>query len=310
MKYLLLFISAIITGNILCAHPGVGIVSDSKGNIYYTDLAQIWMIKPDGTKSIVVPNVHTHELYLDKSDRLFGEHLWYNGEEKNTWGHYFWCRYADGRIAKVKDSTAGFPQWYSFTRDDWGNMYYLEQSIPANFWKIDTTGNKTLMGSKSFSAIGRLHLTKKGNLYFSNKDDLYCIPPGDSIKLVVKNIGEKAVLTLISSDKHAIMNIWSDAKENIYVATGNIIKMIDNKNVVTPIYKSATGWNPVSGFIAGNGDFWVMENNAANEVRLNKISTEERKQIVKEFAVWLYAIPLVLIIGLLYFLYIIFKPKK
>jgi hypothetical protein len=296
--------------NLLRADPGVGIVLDSKGNIYYTDLLQVWMQKPDGTKSIAVPNVHTHELYLDKNDNLFGEHLWYNGEEKNTWGHYFWCRYADGHITKVKDSTEGFPQWYSFTRDDAGNMYYQEQSIPSKFWKIDSAGNKTLLGSKSFSAIGRLHFTKKGKLYFSNEDDLYCITPGDSIKLILKGIGEKGILSLINSDRHAIMNIWSDAKENIYIATGNVIKMIDSKNVITTIYKSATGWNPVSGFIASNGDFWVMENNAGNGVRVNKISMEERKQIVKEFAVWLYVIPLILIIGLLYFLYIIFKPNN
>lgn len=310
MKFLFLFISVLFLTNLLRADPGVGIVIDSKGNIYYTDLAQVWMLQPDGTKSIAVPNVHTHELYIDKKDHLFGEHLWYNGEEKNTWGHYFWCRYADGHIAKVKDSTEGFPQWYSFTRDAAGNMYYMEQSIPSNFWKIDSINNKTLLGSKSFSAIGRLHLTKKGKLYFSNNDDLYCIAPGDSIKLILKAIGEKGILTLFNSDRHTIMNIWSDSKENIYIATGNVIKMIDSKKVVTTIYKSATGWNPVSGLVAGNGDFWVLENNAGNEVRVNKISMDERKQIVKEYAVWLYAIPALIIIILLTFLNFIFKPKN
>ena len=65
------------------AHPGIGIVMDSKGNVYYTDLTQVFKIDINGKKTVVVKNVHTHELYIDKSDNLFGEHLWYGGEQTN-----------------------------------------------------------------------------------------------------------------------------------------------------------------------------------------------------------------------------------
>ena len=34
----------------IVAHPGIGIVKDSKGNIYYTDLKQVWKISSDGSK--------------------------------------------------------------------------------------------------------------------------------------------------------------------------------------------------------------------------------------------------------------------
>ena len=64
----------------LSAHPGIGIVVDSRGNVFYTDLKQVWRIAPDGTRSVAVPGVHTHELYLDAQDNLFGQHLWYEGE--------------------------------------------------------------------------------------------------------------------------------------------------------------------------------------------------------------------------------------
>lgn len=30
------------------AHPGIGIVMDSKGNVFYTDLKQVWKIDPLG----------------------------------------------------------------------------------------------------------------------------------------------------------------------------------------------------------------------------------------------------------------------
>src|SRR5215831_15591660 len=56
------------------AHPAIGVVMDATGAVYYTDTAQVWRIGPDGAKSIVVPNVHTHELWLDHEGNLFGVH--------------------------------------------------------------------------------------------------------------------------------------------------------------------------------------------------------------------------------------------
>jgi hypothetical protein len=57
------------------AHPGWGIVVDRAGNVFFTDLKQVWRIGTDGTKTVVVPNVHTHELFLDSAGTLHGEHL-------------------------------------------------------------------------------------------------------------------------------------------------------------------------------------------------------------------------------------------
>src|SRR5262245_59205077 len=72
------------------AHPGVGIVINSKGTVFYTDLVQVWRIATDGNRSVAVPNVHTHELYIDAHDNLYGEHLWYEGPSTNRWGHRVW----------------------------------------------------------------------------------------------------------------------------------------------------------------------------------------------------------------------------
>src|SRR5829696_1534278 len=98
----------------MIAHPGIGIVKDSKGNIYYTDLKQVWKIASNGSKTAVVPGVHTHELYIDGQDNLYGEHLWYNGESKDTWGHYAWCLKNGGELVKEINPTEGFLTNYSF----------------------------------------------------------------------------------------------------------------------------------------------------------------------------------------------------
>ncbi|MEO6584619.1 MAG: hypothetical protein ABIO05_09860, partial [Ferruginibacter sp.] len=52
-------------------HPGIAIVKDSRGNIFYSDLTQVFKIT-NGKITVVVPNVHTHELYIDAADNLYG----------------------------------------------------------------------------------------------------------------------------------------------------------------------------------------------------------------------------------------------
>lgn len=90
------------------AHRGVGIVMDSRGTVFYTDLSQVWKIEPGGRKTVAVANVHTHELYLDGDDNLYGEHLWYEGEATDRGGHYVWKRHADGKLERIISAHNGF----------------------------------------------------------------------------------------------------------------------------------------------------------------------------------------------------------
>src|SRR5688572_4814074 len=92
LALVVLAFSAVTSG----AHPAIGIVIDRSGNIYYSDLTHVWRVAPNGAKAIVVPNVHSHELYLDDQGNLYGEHVWYEGEKIDRWGHYVWRRNAAG----------------------------------------------------------------------------------------------------------------------------------------------------------------------------------------------------------------------
>ena len=55
---LLIVICPVLAGS-AGAHPGIGIVMDRQGTVFYTDLTHVWKIMPDGAKSIAVRNVHT-----------------------------------------------------------------------------------------------------------------------------------------------------------------------------------------------------------------------------------------------------------
>ena len=59
------------------AHPGVGIVIDRQGNVFYTDRFRVWRITPDGRKSVVGPDVH--ELSIDNAGNVLGEDSKYMG---------------------------------------------------------------------------------------------------------------------------------------------------------------------------------------------------------------------------------------
>src|SRR5574341_836477 len=90
------------------AHPGIGLVMDSRGNVFYTDLKQVWKISPEGKKSIAVHNVHTHELYIDADDCLYGEQLWSEDGATNKWRHYVWKLHTDGTLEQVIKPREGF----------------------------------------------------------------------------------------------------------------------------------------------------------------------------------------------------------
>lgn len=73
MKQLYFFALGLLFAVGTTAHPGIGIVCDSRGNIFYSDLENSWKTGPDGNSTIVVHNVHSHELSLDAGDNLYGE---------------------------------------------------------------------------------------------------------------------------------------------------------------------------------------------------------------------------------------------
>ena len=156
MKKLLITGCWLLVGLMLEAHPGIGIVKDKKGNIFYTDLKQVWKISAGGNKAIVVSGVHTHELYMDEQDNLYGEHLWYNGEAADTWGHYVWCLKNTGELVKEIGPTPGFLMNYSFARDSLGSMYWVDRFTTSKIMKKTRNGEIIKLVEGKFGFIGWL----------------------------------------------------------------------------------------------------------------------------------------------------------
>jgi hypothetical protein len=266
----------------IVAHPGIGIVKDSKGNIFYTDLANVWKISLDGRKSKVVSNVHTHELYMDEHDNLYGEHLWYNGESQNTWGHYDWCLKNTGELVKEINPTEGFSGNYSFARDSLGNMYWVERFTTSKIMKKTKNGEIIKLAEGKFGFIGWLTCTKNGSLYFTENNKLHRLSPdrkSDSYRMetLANNFGSKSTDFSMMGRNYDSYGIWTDAADNVYLAMVNskkVIRIGADGNPQT-ILTSNSLWTICSGIFDNDGNMWVLENSVTNEVRARKITKED-----------------------------------
>jgi len=263
---------------ITVAHPGIGIVQDSKGNIYYTDLEQVWKITKNGTRSVVVKNVHTHELYMDAVDNLFGEHLWYNGEKADTWGHYVWCLRPNGSLDTVIKPSAGFLTNYSFVRDTSGNMYWVERGAVSQFKKKYPDGKIETIAQGKFQDIRWMHSTANGIVYFVDNHDLYRLGTDAKFKLIAKNITQRsAAFTKINGGRHSLFGIWTDKNDNIYIASysGGVVKQISQTGKVKNLVYSTSLWAPTGGLFDEDGNLWLLEASVTNSIRVRKILEQD-----------------------------------
>lgn len=277
---LLIALTLLVTQAI--AHPGVGIVKDSKGNVFYTDLTHVWKIDTQGKKSIAVKNVHTHELFMDESDNLFGEHLWYNGETANTWGYYVWKLSATGSLHKVIPSTTGFREDYSFVRDHMGRMYHADRANTCqHLERINPDKSVTKLGDNCLTNIRWMTAASNGSIYLIDGPDLKKVDPAGHVSTLAMELPEAKLSQFFVNKDHYLGGLAVDAAQNIYVAdfSGRNVKKISKDGKVTVVAETGIPWSPSGLLVEANGDLWILEYSITNEARVEKIHKgEERRE--------------------------------
>jgi len=251
------------------AHPSVSVVIDSRGNVYYSDLTQIWRIAPDGTRAIAVPHVHSHELYLDAADTLYGENVWYNGETLKTWGNSVWKRTSDGRISFIHPPRAGFNEDFSFVRDAAGNQYFIDHN-QNEIRRRSPDGRTVTIAHAPFKDIRWMTVTPNGVVYLIDLLDLVRITPDGKVTTMARNLSSHA---LIGEDRHRVQGVWTDRAGNVYVAASaeREVKRVTPSGRIDVVARSTFPWSPSGGTIAPNGDLWVLEYSVTNQQRVRKV---------------------------------------
>jgi hypothetical protein len=255
------------------AHPPISVVMDRSGNVFYSDLKRVWIVSPTtGQKSIAVPNVHSHELFLDSAGNLFGEHTWYDDRTKK-WSFRVWKRAANGDITDVIPAKEGFRTDYSFVRDSTGAMYFAT-SAPAGVWRRAQDGKVTLLSRGPFTDIRWMAAAADGTLHLIDDGNLKRVRPGGAVETVAPRLASRSLLRFNVAKHHIVMGLWLDSGNNVYAASygSGEVKRITPKGDVTVISESALPWGPTGGMVSPAGDLWILETNILNEVRLKRIS--------------------------------------
>lgn len=259
------------------AHPGIGVVLDSKGNAYYSDLKQVWRISAGGEKNVAVANVHTHELWIDSLDNLYGEHLWYEGDATGKWGHRVWKRSPGGAVTDVIPPREGF-------RDDSDDFHFVRDRAGRFFWmegdsliRVRSPGGPPadLIRARSNRA-GWLTASAGGRLFFVDGDDLVEVDGNrrsEAFTVIARGITTDDNGRALQFGRHAVGGIFADPSGNVFITVPGrgCVKKAAPDGTLTVVDRSVSPWKP-SGIAAGpDGDLWILEYSPSNDVRLRHV---------------------------------------
>jgi hypothetical protein len=286
------------TSELASAHPGIGIVVDRDGSVFYTDLKQVWRVAPDGTRSIAVPHVHTHELYLAANGDLFGEHVWYEGDATKRWGHRVWKRGLDGTIVDVIPPTVGFLEDYSFVRDARGCMYWAgdgerdagprltirKRSPDGTVTTLagGTSGRRDGVGAAAqFVDVRWIAASPDGTVVALDSGSIRRIGPDGTVTTLASGLDTAGWHWLTGEKCHHIMGLCADAKGDVFVAhtDGQRVLKIAPDGKVTTFARSTCGFAPTGVTVAPSGDVYVLEY-CGDAARARKIAADGTDRVL------------------------------
>lgn len=266
----------------LSAHPSISIVVDSMGNIYYSDLQNVWVIRTDGTKEIAVANVHTHELWLSPEDVLYGEDVANQGDE---YRHRVWALHPEGTLSDAIPWREGHPTKYSdysFIRDGSGRSYVLLR----NERRIDIYRNdvrENTISLKEYSGALHWHFVKEETISVAIGGKLVHVDlKSKTSSIIATDLIEKSEAFDFVGVHHALMGMWPDKKGNIYVAvfSGQKVKRISGDGEVTTIFSSEDPWSVTGGTFDSTGALLLLEWSTSNQVRIRRIAPDGTEVIL------------------------------
>lgn len=265
----LYFLLVLLFPFVAFSHPGVGIVKDSKGNIFYTDLHQVWKIN-NGKKKVAVPDVHTHELFIDENDNLFGEGGYYDDHTEKFY-HYLWVLRPNGQIDTIVGMKEAYVhQDFSLARDRQGNEFYTKRFLKphtdtTHIYKKTHNGVETVFATGNFKDVNWLHPQDDGSLLYASGHSIFRVDSLGNVMTVSNQINNSN-----SENDVLIWGIWQDNFKNVYAAifSDKTIRKIDLTGSISTVYKSKGNWAPLHGIFDNDYKLWVLEGSDNNEVQV------------------------------------------
>jgi hypothetical protein len=288
------------------AHPATGIVVDSKGQVYFSDLESIWKLATDGKLSVFRPGVsgrHVHELAIDEQDNIYGADISYVSEK---WVSDVWRMTPEGKLTFLLEPTNNPPRGMSLWRDREGNMYFVDQN---NHTKTQTlllrrtsNGNVTTLAGGAyghldgkgtaarFSSVGGMAFGSDGSLYLSDGGSVRKVTMDGTVSTVAKDLDVRTSgdqPSLFGGSHGSLTGLSVDSNGGVYVAdAGNrrLLK-INPGGKVDIVFRSEPPFFPNGVVAVPGGDVYILEfgltlPSSWSGPRVRKITTDGKNTIV------------------------------
>jgi len=254
---------------VAAAHPAVGLVVDREGTAFFSDTVHVWMIRPDGTKTVAVRDVHTHELRLEADGTLVGEHLVYQG---GRWSHRVWQRTRDGRISDLVPMRTGFLADYrdvSFQQDAAGIAYWMEGQQPAALRARVPGGAARTVATFPFTNQSWLSVRPDGTAYVSEGGVVWRVRPRGPVERLPAGVST-------SRERLAVMGVTESPDGAVYLAAygDGVVRRLASDGRLEVVVRSGDGWGPTAVALAADGTLWVLEASTTNAQRVRRVGRD------------------------------------
>ncbi len=233
------------------------------------------MITRDGTRSVAVENVHTHELWIGPDGNVHGDDVQNVGD---AYRHRVWKRTASGTTVNTQPWRSGHPTDYydfSFNYDDDGQMYVLRRDNTSI--DVRSRGGDVVRTVQLDETLGFPHwmtVATDGTAFVTVGSTLLRIAAGQSeTRLVATNLVQRTPAFADLHDRHALMGIWTDAAGNVFVAdyAGQAVRQVSVDGHVTTVWRGEGKWSAAGGTVDVDGSLLILEWSASNAVRVSRV---------------------------------------
>jgi hypothetical protein len=269
-KFVTVVVLTVATSSTAAAHEGWGIVVDSRGRVYATDIPAntIWRISGDGRVEAIRRFIHSHALSLGPDGAVYGTNVSFTQPVRSVWRFD-----AGGRFSEIIPPTKGFPlDLQSFLLAPDGSVYSAstyQHPEPAGGRELyvlhwSPTGVvDTVAGGHVGHADGHGRAAR-----FQSIDGMAWLPDGSivladgarlrrvSIDGRVESLGPP--LTALRWDQD-LLGIAVGSDSAIYAAdfAGRVVQRVVGERVDT-LYRASSYWAP-AGIAATASGVYVLE---------------------------------------------------
>ena len=263
------------------AHPPYGLVADSGGNVYFSDLETVWRLSADGRLAVFRPAVagrHVHELALAPGGAVEGDQNSYDPETHSFYSG-LWRRTAAGAERAIVPMTERPPPGTGVWQDRAGNRYNAHWLSNADRrtvllrrrpdGRVDVLFDETRGRSRpvSVASVGGMAFGAEGSLFFADGAVLRRVAPDGTVRRIYDGGKGSSLRGLAAAPDGRVLAADMGTKKVLSVASDGTVRTL---------YRETAPWLPTAVGLAGNR-LLVLEANADPYERRDRVRVIEVK---------------------------------